>query len=140
MKTCLKTLALAWLSAGLLTVAWAQGGTPSQPTDPTAQAPTTPPQSTPPTFPEPAPTAKPDAQASPKTDSATTTPDGARAFAGSITRQHDSFVLKAGNTFYKLDDQSQAKQFKGKNVQVTGSLDKSTNTIHVEKIEASSSM
>jgi hypothetical protein len=49
-------------------------------------------------------------------------------------------VLKAGNNFFKLDNQSKAKEYKGKNVQVTGSLDKSTNTIHVENIAASASM
>ncbi|HEX4485520.1 MAG TPA: DUF5818 domain-containing protein [Terriglobales bacterium] len=66
--------------------------------------------------------------------------DGVRMFAGSITHEKSGFVLKAGNASFKLDDQAKAKQFKGKTVQVTGTLNESTNTIHVEKIEASASM
>jgi hypothetical protein len=140
MKNRLKMLAIVCLGAGLLPAAYAQGGAQSQPTDdPTAQSPTTPAQTTPPTFPEPAPTETPDTKAQPP-DAASTTSAGVRVFAGSIAKQHNSFVLKAGNTAYKLDDQSKAKEYKGKNVQVTGSLNKRTNTIHVEKIEASASM
>ena len=135
-----KLLAVACLGAFLLPAAYAQGGAQSQPADPTAQSPTTPAQTTPPTFPEPAPTASPDAKASPSSDVASTTPDGTKMFTGSIAKQKSGFALKAGNNSYKLDDQSKAKEYKGKNVQVTGSLDKSTNTIHVEKIEASASM
>jgi hypothetical protein len=135
-----KFLPIAFLGAFLLPAAYAQGGAQSQPADPTAQSPTTPAQTTPPTFPEPAPTARPDEKASPSSDAASTIPDGTRIFTGSIAKQKSGFVLKAGNNSYKLDDQSKAKEYKGKNVQVTGSLDKSTNTIHVEKIDASSSM
>ena len=135
-----KLLTVVCLGAFLLPAAYAQGGAQSQPADPTAQSPTAPAQTTPPTFPEPAPSASPDQKASPSSDPASTTPDGTRMFAGSIARQKSGFVLKAGNNTYKLDNQSKAKEYKGKNVQVTGSLDKSTNTIHVEKIEASASM
>jgi hypothetical protein len=135
-----KLLTVACLGAFLLPAAYAQGGAQSQPADPTAQSPTTPAQTTPPTFPEPAPTASPDAKAPPSSDASSTTQDGTRIFTGSIAKHKSGFVLKAGNNSYKLDDQSKAKEYKGKNVQVTGSLDKSTNTIHVEKIEASASM
>ena len=38
-------------------------------------------------------------------------------------------------TTYKLDDQEKAKQYVGKNVKVTGTLDAATNTIHVAAIE-----
>jgi hypothetical protein len=118
MKSPLKLFVVSILALNLLSLAWAQGGAQTQPVDPTAQAPTT---SAPPA-------------------SADATPEGVRMFAGSIAHQKSGFVLKAGNASYKLDDQSLAKQFKGKNVQVTGSLDKNTNTIHVEKIEPSASM
>jgi hypothetical protein len=117
-----KLLAILCLFAGLLPAAFPQDGV----------------QTTPPTFPEPAPKQTPDAQAPATSDPAT--PDGVRMFTGSVEHQKSGFVLQAGNTAYKLDDQSLAKQYKGKNVKVTGSLDKSTNTIHVDKIEASSSM
>jgi Protein of unknown function (DUF5818) len=48
-------------------------------------------------------------------------------------------VLKdmAGTT-YQLDDQQKAKKFAGKEVKVVGSLDTSSNTIHVENIDLSS--
>ena len=37
-------------------------------------------------------------------------------FTGSIALQKSGYVLKSGNTAYKLYDQTQAKQFKGKTV------------------------
>jgi hypothetical protein len=56
--------------------------------------------------------------------------------------------LKAGSTLmlyspakktaYKLDDQSQAQQFAGQDVSVEGTLDRSTKTIHVDKIVGAS--
>jgi hypothetical protein len=140
MTTRFKLLVIPCLAVGLLPAAFAQGSAQSQPTDPTAQSPTTPAQTTPPTFPEPAPSQTPDVRARQASDSASSIPDGVRIFTGSIARQKSAYVLKAGNTAYKLDDQSQAKEYKGKNVKVTGSLDKSTNTIHVEKIEASTAL
>src|SRR5437868_15124916 len=98
-----KLLATPFLAVAMLP-AFAQGGAPAQPTDPTMQAPTTPAASA----------------------------DASRMFTGSIALQKSEYVLKTGNTAYKLDDQTQAKQFKGKTVNVTGSLDKRTKTIHVE--------
>jgi hypothetical protein len=139
MTTRLKMLAFPLLAGCLLSAASAQGGAPAQPTDPTAQSPVAP-QTTPPTFPAPDARQAPDAEPTPTADAASATPEGVRAFSGSITRQNGAYVLKAGNNFFKLDNQSKAKEYKGKNVQVTGSLDKSTNTIHVENIAASASM
>lgn len=37
---------------------------------------------------------------------------------------------------YKLDDQKKAVPFAGEKVEITGTLDSSTNTIHIEKIAA----
>jgi hypothetical protein len=111
MSATVKLLAIPFL-AGAMLPALAQGGAATQPADPTKQAPTT----------------------------SAAGADAARMFTGSIALQKSAYVLKTGNTAYKLDDQVQAKQFKGKTVNVTGSLDKGTNTIHVEKIEASASM
>ncbi|MFZ0661453.1 MAG: hypothetical protein WAM66_02075 [Acidobacteriaceae bacterium] len=41
---------------------------------------------------------------------------------------------KATNIIYKLDDQSEAKKFAGENVKVKGTLDSSTETIHVARM------
>ncbi len=49
-----------------------------------------------------------------------------------------TFVLYNGNhkTTYKLDNQNDAKPFAGENVKVMGTLNKSDDTIHVDKIKA----
>lgn len=51
-----------------------------------------------------------------------------------------SLVLynKNTKTAYMLDDQDQAKALAGENVKVKGTLDPSTNTIHVDSIHAGS--
>ena len=41
----------------------------------------------------------------------------------------------AAKTIYVLDDQTKPKEFAGQKVTVTGTFDKATKTIHVEKIE-----
>ncbi|HUK89041.1 MAG TPA: DUF5818 domain-containing protein [Blastocatellia bacterium] len=65
----------------------------------------------------------------------------AQTFNGKIAKSKDGYVLKdeANKVSYKLDDQDKAKQFEGKDVKVTGTLDASSNTIHVSDIQASSS-
>jgi uncharacterized protein DUF5818 len=45
-------------------------------------------------------------------------------------------LLESGKTYYKLDDQKKPKAFSGQKVQVTGTMDKSTKTIHVTDIKA----
>ena len=63
----------------------------------------------------------------------------AQAFTGTILKSGDSFVLKtADNMTYQLDDQARAKNFEGKQVQVTGSLDSSNSTIKVQDIKQAS--
>ena len=63
-----------------------------------------------------------------------------KAFSGTIVKDGNMLVLKdtASKTVFQLDDQAKAKQYVGKEVKVTGSLDASTNTIHVEDIQAAS--
>ena len=69
-----------------------------------------------------------------------------QTFVGTIGQSKGTLVLKTGyatkdpntKTTYKLDDQEKAKQFEGKNVKVTGTLDASTNTIHVSEIAPAS--
>jgi hypothetical protein len=49
------------------------------------------------------------------------------------------FVLfESGKTYYKLDDQKKPEAFAGRKVEVTGTLNKSTKTIHVTDIKAAS--
>lgn len=61
-------------------------------------------------------------------------------FVGKIAKAKGNLVLKDdAGTSYKLDNTDQAKPFVGKSVKVTGTLDASTNTIHVTNIEAAAS-
>lgn len=61
-----------------------------------------------------------------------------KTFSGKISMSKGKYVLEdaASNTSYVLDNQKKAKQFDGKAVMITGTLDTNKNTIHVRKIEA----
>jgi len=124
MKKHAGALCTITLLAGSLPNLFAQGSQPSQPVDPTAQAPATQAPATPPTFPT--------SEAKPRPD--------VRVYIGTIVRDGDAYVLKAGNEKYLLDSQKKAKNYTGKDVKVTGTLEKTKNVIHVEKIEVSPSM
>jgi len=115
------------LLAGSLTNVFAQGSQPSQPLDPTAQAPATRAPATPPTFP---------------TSKAKGQPDdsGVKVYMGTILKDGDAYVLKTGNQTYLLDSQKKAKNYNGKGVQLTGTLDNDKKLIHVEKIKVSPAM
>jgi hypothetical protein len=106
---------------------FAQGSQPSQPVDPTAQAPATPAPTTPPTFPP--------SEAKTRVGR----PD-VKVYMGTIVTNGDACVLRSGNEKYLLDSQKKAKNYKGKDVEVTGTLDKEKHSIHVEKIKVSPSM
>ena len=43
------------------------------------------------------------------------------------------------NTTYKLDDPDKAKEYEGKQVKVTGSLDAKSKLIHIQNVEVASS-
>jgi len=60
-----------------------------------------------------------------------------QTFTGKIVKSKGGLALKdeASNTTYKLDNEDQAKQYAGKSVKVTGTMDPATNTIHVANIE-----
>jgi len=59
-----------------------------------------------------------------------------QAFTGMIMKSGENYVLQtADNVTYELDDQERAKQYEGKQVLVTGSLDKSANLIKVRDIK-----
>jgi hypothetical protein len=133
----MSNLYFAILVIALSISALGQGTTqPTQPTDPTAQTPTGPIPSTPPTFPTPevkggAPNTKP---------TTATTGSGSqqgklRPFLGTIVQSQEGYALRSGDLEYRLDDQSQAKEYEGKSVKVTGSLDKKNNKIQVKRIE-----
>jgi hypothetical protein len=61
-----------------------------------------------------------------------------KTFAGTITLSNGKYVLEdpSAKRSYYLDDAKAAKKFAGKMVLVTGTLDNSGYTIHVQKIEA----
>jgi hypothetical protein len=126
MKTRMGALCSLALLAVSLPNLFAQNR-PPQSIDPTAQAPATRAPATLPTFPT--------SEAKQQSDR-----QDVRVYMGAIVQDGDSYVLKAGNQQYLLDSQKKARKYKGKDVKVTGTLDKAKNLIHVEKIEASPSM
>jgi uncharacterized protein YdeI (BOF family) len=102
------------LFAGLF--AYAQQSQPSQPPAPTAQSGAT------------------------QARSPETSAKASKVFTGTITQDKDGYVLQTGDQKYKLDDQSKAKAYEGKQVKVQGSLNRDSNVIRVEKIEEAPSM
>jgi hypothetical protein len=60
-----------------------------------------------------------------------------RTYSGEISSSSGKYVLEGASPRgpYLLDDQKSAKKYEGKNVLVTGLLDRSSNTIHVQKIQ-----
>jgi hypothetical protein len=63
----------------------------------------------------------------------------AQSFTGTVSKDANNFVLKVSETTsYKLDNQQQVQEYEGQRVRVTGTLDKSINLIHVDRIEPSS--
>lgn len=61
----------------------------------------------------------------------------AKAFTGTIVKDGKTFMLKdtASNVSYKVDDDSKVKDYVGKQVKITGTLDPSSNVIHIDSIE-----
>jgi len=64
----------------------------------------------------------------------------AQKFEGTIVKSKDKYILqdKTSGATYQLDNQDKAKEFAGRDVKVTGTLDPSTNTIQVSDIQAQS--
>jgi hypothetical protein len=60
-----------------------------------------------------------------------------RVFTGKVMQSHGQYVLLDSITkaTYALDDQDKAKQFEGKAVKVTGTLEATSKLIHVSNIE-----
>lgn len=124
MKNSMLILAASLLFAGAVMSVNAQANQPQQ--SPSAQQP-----SATPTTPS---AQQPVGQQSNEMQNSAATP-----MSGTIVKENGKLVLKdsATGTSYKLDDQSKAKQFEGKEVKVTGKLDAASNQIHVENIEPS---
>jgi len=127
MKNNVGALCILAMLAGSVLSLFAQGGQPSQPVDPTAQSPATTAPTTPPTFPTSEAKARPN-----RAD--------AKVYMGTIVNTGDSYVLKSANEEYLLDSQTKAKKYQGKDVQITGTLDKDNKLIHVKQIKLSPSM
>jgi Protein of unknown function (DUF5818) len=124
MKQHVPALCTLALLAGSLPSLSAQGTQSSQPVDPTAQAPATRAPATPPTFP----TTKTKPQAD-RSD--------VKVFMGTIFKDGNAYVLRSGDERYRLDRQKKAKNYEGKDVQITGTLDNERKLIHVEKVKVS---
>jgi hypothetical protein len=63
-----------------------------------------------------------------------------QTFTGTVVRIGDKYVLRTtDNTTYQLDDPDKAKDYEGKEVQVTGSLKANAKLIHVQSVEAAPS-
>ncbi len=83
--------------------------------------------------------------AEPQTDQPMQHPDASqaskqqetKAFTGMIVKDGSKLVLKdmSSNTVYKVDDEKKVKDYVGKMVKITGTLDQSRNVIQVESIE-----
>jgi len=60
-----------------------------------------------------------------------------KAFTGMIVKDGSKLVLKdmSSNTAYKVDDEKKVKDYVGKMVKITGTLDPSRNVIQIESIE-----
>jgi Protein of unknown function (DUF5818) len=93
----------------------------------TAPAPATTAPATPPTFPTTKANGRPER-------------DDVKVYMGTILKDGDAYVLKTGNQTYLLDSQKKAKNYRGKDVQLRGTLDNDKKLIHVEKIKVSPAM
>lgn len=60
-----------------------------------------------------------------------------RTLPGKISRKAGKFIFKEDHRgiVYSLDDQKEARNFSGKAVLVTGTIDPKSNLVHVHKIE-----
>ena len=95
-------------------------------------------QPTPDPTPESQPAPNPNKQPSPNQSSsaAQNQAPSADTFTGTVSKESDGFALKVSDTTsYKLDNQQQVQQYVGQRVRVTGTLERSLNLIHVDRIE-----
>src|SRR5437773_9129161 len=138
MKKTLTVVAILALVAAMLPAAFAQT---SDQTSPSSSAPAA---SSPAASPSDSPAQTSPAQTSPSTPDQSSSAQGSasaasqdgESFTGTVVKSGDKYVLKTGAGTYQIDDQDKAKQFEGKQVKVSGNLDKATSTLHVTDIQA----
>src|SRR5438132_13239598 len=138
MKKTLTVVAILALVATMLPAAFAQT---SDQTSPSSSAPAA---SSPAASPSDSPAQTSPAQTSPSTPDQSSSAQGSasaasqdgESFTGTVAKSGDKYVLKTGAGTYQIDDQDKAKQFEGKQVKVSGNLDKATSTLHVTDIQA----
>lgn len=138
MKKTLTVVAILALAATMLPVAFAQT---SDQTSPSSSAPAA---SSPAASPSASPAETSPAQASPSTPDQPSAGQGsapgqsqeAESFMGTVVKSGNKYVLKTDSGTYQIDDQDKAKQFEGKQVKVSGKLDKATGTLQVTDIQA----
>ena len=76
---------------------------------------------------------QPDEQQHPQKETQEST---AQRVTGSVVKVAGKYMLETeDNVAYQLDDQDKAKQYEGKRVKVTGSLDRATGILRVSSIE-----
>jgi len=153
MKKTLTVVAILALVATMLPAAFAQTSDQTSPSSsaPAASSPAASPSDSPaqtspaqtsPAQTSPAQTSP--AQTSPSTSdqsgaaqgSAPGSSQAAESYTGTVVKSGDKYVLKTDTGTYQIDDQDKAKQFEGKQVKVSGNLDKATSTLHVTDIQA----
>jgi hypothetical protein len=60
----------------------------------------------------------------------------AQTLSGTVIKLGNKYVLKTTDPqTYELDDQDRAREYEGKQVKIVGSLDPTTNMIHITSIE-----
>jgi cytoskeletal protein RodZ len=129
MKKVFSVVAIVALAAALLPAAFAQQ-------DPSSQPNSSAPQTSQPSAPEasqPSPSA-PQTESTPPSAASSQT-QSQTSFSGTVVKADDKYVLKTDTATYQLDDQEKAKQFEGKQVMVSGSLDQATGIIHITDIQ-----
>src|SRR6266849_2722725 len=80
---------------------------------------------------------QPQTQTAPAPDTSAST-QAQTSFSGTVIKVAKHYALKTDSMTYQLDDQVKAKQFVGKQVNVSGTLDKSTSMIRVTDIQPAS--
>ena len=142
MKKHLSIVLTLALVAVLLPVAFAQSSSPSAApqTDQSSPSAAQSPSSQSPSAQSPS-TQSP-STTSPSSGSASSSAESSEgtSFSGTVVKSGAKYVLKTdtGST-YQIDDQEKAKQFEGKQVKVSGSLDKTTSMLHVTDISPAES-
>ncbi len=131
----IRVCALGAAMVALTIPAFGQQSNKQMPPDPQTQQPSTQPSTSQPSAAPQTETQSPSTQSS----SSSSASSAEQTFQGTISQAQTGYVLKdAAGVTYQLDDQSKAKDFSGQNVKVSGTLDSSTNTIHVSAISPAS--